>query len=282
MRTARAKWIAVAFAFASTVVLDAAVATATDIAGVLEKMNSALTLAFAAAVNDAPAAADVHTVLEKMNRALAPGRDMRANVTLTLNNGRGEKVQWSGRLYRRMGADPRLRFVLDSPLDVRGTDVTVTRTADNASRARVYLPAIRRVREITGDMRGESFLGTDFTYEDLGFQQMEFQQHALLRDADLDGHDCYRVESRPARGWWYGRIVRWIDKRNFLPRRTEYFDRQSVLWKLRTFDDVRTITSHPTWTSLTMTTVPAGTSTTIALRDVEYDTGLTSLLFEQP
>jgi hypothetical protein len=185
-------------------------------------------------------------------------------------------------MYRRAGLDPRIRIVLEHPLDLRGTDVTVVRASDGGSRARVYLPAIRRVREISGDMRGESFLGTDFDYEDLGFQQIDFQQHALLDDAELDGRDCYRVESRPERGWWVGRIVRWIDKHDFLPRRTEYYDRQDVLWKVRTFENVRTIESHPTWTRLVMKTVPTGTATSISLRDVEYDTGLSSSLFEEP
>jgi outer membrane lipoprotein-sorting protein len=227
-------------------------------------------------------AADVNTVLTKMRRAVAPGEDMRANVTFTMTNARGEDVQWTGRMYRRAGSDSRTRIVLEHPLDLRGTDVTVVRTPDGGSRARIYLPAIRRVREISGDMRGESFLGTDFTYEDLGFQQVEYRQHALLDEAELDGRDCYVVESKPDEGWWYGRVVRWVDQRDFLPRRTEYYDRNGVLWKVRTFDQVRTIAGRPTWTRLVMKTLPTGTATTIELRDVEYDTGLSSALFEEP
>ena len=227
-------------------------------------------------------AADVDTVLAKMRRAVAPGKDIRANVTFTLTNARGEDVKWTGRMYRRGGDDPRIKIVLDGPLDLRGTDVTLVRTSDGGSRARVSVPSLRRIREITGDMRGESFLGTDFAYEDLGLQQIEYRQHALLDEAELDGRDCYVVESKPDQGWWYGRIVRWIDQRNFVPRRTEYYDRNGVLWKVRTFEDVRTIAGHPTWTRLVMKTVPTGTSTTIELHDIEYDTGLSSALFDEP
>jgi outer membrane lipoprotein-sorting protein len=247
-------------------------------------MRSTIAVAFTALALNAhlAGAADVNTVLEKMSRALAPGKDMRANVTLTMTNVRGEDVQWTGRLYRRAGTDPRIRIVLDHPLDLRGTDVTVIPASDGSTRVRIYLPGIRRVREITGDMRGESFLGTDFAFEDLGFQQLDFQQHALLGDDELDNRDCYKVESRPSRGSWYGRIVRWIDKRDYLPRRTEYYDRNDVLWKVRTFGNVRTIASHPTWTLLTMETVPTHTSTRLALTDIAYDTALAAALFEAP
>ncbi len=227
-------------------------------------------------------ATDVTTVLGRMREALEPGKDMRANVVFTIANGRGESVEWAGRFYRRGGSDPRMRLVFDSPLDLRGTDITVLRASDGVSHTRIYLPAIRRVRDVTADMRGESFLGTDFNYEDIGLYQIDYQQHRLLDDDEIAGRTCHRVESVPDRGWWYGKIVRCIDAKDYIPRRTEYYDRSGVLWKVRTFDQIKTIHGYPTWTRLSMETVPTGTSTTITLKDVEYDTGLSPYLFEGP
>jgi len=227
-------------------------------------------------------AADVTTVLARTRQALEPGQNMRANVVFTIRNSHGEAVEWAGRFYRRSGNDPRMRIVFDSPLDLRGTDVTVSRAPDGEARTRLYLPAIRRVREITADMRGESFLGTDLNYEDIGLQQIEYQQHSLREDDDDAGRPCYRVESIPDHGWWYGKIVRCIDKKDFIPRRTEYTDRSGILWKVRTFEQVKTIGGYPTWTRLTMETLPTGTSTTITLSEIEYDSALSPYLFEAP
>jgi outer membrane lipoprotein-sorting protein len=90
------------------------------------------------------------------------------------------------------------------------------------------------------------------------------------------------VESVPDRGWWYGRIVRCIDKKDYLPRRTEYYDRAGILWKVRTFEAIKTINGYPTATEITMQTVPTGTSTRITLKDVEYNTHLPDAIFEGP
>jgi hypothetical protein len=228
------------------------------------------------------AAADVTDVLDRMRRAAEPGRDMTARVELIMTNAHGERVRWDGEFYRISGASPSRRIVIDSPVDLRGVSVTVRRLAAGADRIRVYLPFVRRVREIDADRRGEPFLGTDFNYEDLGMEELEFEQHALRGEDEFDGRPCYRVESIPARSWWYGRIVRCIDKKDWLPRRTEYYDPAGLLYKVRTLGNVRSVAGHPTPLEITMEVVPAHTSTRLVLRDVEYDVGLRDDLFTAP
>jgi len=227
-------------------------------------------------------AADVNDVLARMRQALEPGKDMRADFTFVINNGRGEDVRWSGRLYRQSGSNVRTRLVFDTPLDMRGTELTLRRRAGETTEARVYLPAIRRVRDVTGNTRGESFLGTDFNYEDLGFQHLDYQQHALREDGKIADRPCYVLESIPDQGWWYGKIVRWIDKKTYLPLRTEYYDRSGVQWKVRTFEHVKTVDSFPTATTITMDTVPLHTATRIELSNVDYNVGLSDDVFREP
>ncbi len=227
------------------------------------------------------AAMDVTDVLQHMRQASFAGKDMRAKFSFDIVNAKGESVRWAGAYYRRNASDERVRLVFDSPIDLRGTEVTVI-GGTGESRIFVYLPGLRRVREISGDMRGESFFGTDFNYEDLGLQAIEFQRHTLTDAKDPEGRAAYRVESIPQHGWWYGRIVRWLDRKTFLPLRTEYYDRAGVLWKVRTLEHVQTIASHPTATEIVMETVPMKTSTRITLSDVAYDTGLGDGLFTTP
>jgi hypothetical protein len=225
-------------------------------------------------------AADVSHVLGRMRQAPEPGKDMRATVEFAIANRGGESVRWAGSYYRKSGSDARTRLVFDSPADLRGTAITVRRAADGATHTSTYLPAIRRVRDLQGDMRGESFLGTDFNYEDLGFEPFAFQQHALRGAGHAQDRDCYLIESIPADGWWYGKILRYVDKETYLPLRTEYYDRSGILWKVRTLDAVETIGSYPSPTEITMRTVPTGTSTRITLRDVAYDTRFPESLLE--
>jgi outer membrane lipoprotein-sorting protein len=225
---------------------------------------------------------DVMEIVERARLATALGKDIRATVTFEIVNARGEIVQWTGSYYRRNQPDARVRLVLDAPADLRGVEVVTRPTKEGISSTRIYLPSLRRVRELVSDMRGESFLGTDFNYEDLGFQGLEYSQYALSEATDPDGRSCYRVDAVPQQGWWYGRISSCIDRKTFLPLRTEYYDRSGVLWKIRTLAGIETIASHPTPTVITMQTVPAGTLTRITLSHVQYDTGLADVLFEPP
>jgi hypothetical protein len=160
--------------------------------------------------------------------------------------------------------------------------VTVQRTDGARDRTRIYLPFVRRVREIESDMRGESFLGTDFNFEDLGLEELEFHEQALRGEEEFQGRACYRMESVPDRSWWYGRIVRCVDKKDYLPRLTQYYDPAGLLYKVRTFERVETIDGHPTPVDVLMEVIPGRTSSRLVLRDVEYDTGLEDELFVAP
>ncbi len=221
---------------------------------------------------------DVSEVLTRTRNATEPGKDMKATAVFSIANERGEVVRWTGHLYRRSGPTSRFRIVFDDPIDLRGTEVAVERAGDGATKTQIYLPSLRRVRQIDADTRGESFLGTDFNYEDLGLQQLEYQQHRLKESKDPA---CYHVESIPSRGWWYGRIDRCIDRKNYLPLRTEYYDRSGVLWKVRTLGGVKKIGGYPTATEIKMETIPQRTSTTITLSDIEYDTGIADSVFSE-
>jgi hypothetical protein len=77
-------------------------------------------------------------------------------------------------------------------------------------------------------------------------------------------------------------VTRCIDKKDYLPRRTEYYDPAGQLYKIRSIDRVERLEAYPTPVVITMDVVPTQTSSRISLSDVEYDVGLTEKLFEEP
>jgi len=238
-----------------------------------------LALGLPGAARGATKGVDANDVLTRMRGALTPGKDMRATVVFTIANDKGDVVRWTGQLYRRGGSSPRTRIVFEDPPDLRGTAVSVFRADDGTTKTRLYLPTLRRTRLIDSDTRGESFLGTDFNYEDLGLQQLDPRQVDLKNPGDKD---CYHLESVPTSGWWYGKVDRCVDRTSYLPLRTEYYDRSGILWKVRTLGNVTKIDGYATPTEIEMQTLPQHTSTTITLSDVHYDTGLPDSVFATP
>ena len=152
-----------------------------------------LTAATAGAVE----ANDAMRILQDMRRAIEPAKDMRAELDVEMTNTDGESVHWTGKLYRRGGTDARMRLVFESPLDLRGTEVATSRTVDGMNHTRIYLPALRRVRDLEGDARGEAFLGTDFNYEDIGLESLRPEESDVHGEDKIDGRACYRLSSRP-------------------------------------------------------------------------------------
>jgi hypothetical protein len=215
-------------------------------------------------------AADATALLRQMHEALVPNEPMHAAFTLEIDNEEGHPTRWTGTLERTGGAAPSVRMHFDSPADLRGIELTVQRDPKGLDVMRVFLPSVRRTRTIREDMRGESFLGSDFNYEDLGFEQLGSVRSTVLGADVVNGRACDRVESVPARPWWYGRIVRCIDREDHLPRLTEYFDAAGAPYKRRMMDAIETIGGHPTPLRLRIEVIPDRTSSMLTLSDVRY------------
>jgi len=219
-------------------------------------------------------AADVNEVLAGMRKALYPAPTMRAESEVRLLNRLGEEVRWTGHYARSGGQPKRLRLDFESPPDLRGVTLVVEQRARDLDLFEITLPSIRRTRVIVRNLRGESFLGTDFNYEDLGFERLDYQEHRLEGEETMEGRTCWKIASIPSDTWWYGRIVRWIDQQSSLPVRTDYFDPAGLLFKRRTLGRIETVDGHPTPHEITMETLPAHTKTVLELKNVEYGADL--------
>jgi hypothetical protein len=207
-------------------------------------------------------------ILAKMQKAVEPGKDMRASFEMTVTSRSNTSVSWTGDYYRK---GSKKRVVFQAPVDIKGVDLVVERRPDGSNLFKLYLPVLRRLRTIESDVRGEAFFGTDFNFEDLGFEQLSSTKHKILGEDSVGGRACYKIESIPDKGWWYGRIVRCVDKQDYLPRWTDYFAHNGELIKQRTFDKVDTVQSYPTPKEITMRTVPAKTQSRLRFGDVKYD-----------
>ena len=82
--------------------------------------------------------------------------------------------------------------------------------------------------ELTGAQRSEKFLGSDFTYYDLGLAYLHWPTAKFLGEERVRGRDCYAIEST-ADGEPYARVKMLIDKEYFALLRSEAFDANGTL-----------------------------------------------------
>ena len=73
----------------------------------------------------------------------------------------------------------------------------VHKTPDGNDKRWIYIPAVDLVKPISADDKNSSFVGSDFTYEDVSGRHWTEDNHTLKGDGELDGKTVYVIESIP-------------------------------------------------------------------------------------
>jgi outer membrane lipoprotein-sorting protein len=106
-----------------------------------------------------------------------------------------------------------------------------------------YVPAINRTIKIPPSMMMQSWMGSDFTNNDLMKQKsiITDYSHKITGSETLANHDCYVIELTPlpdAAVVW-GKIIMWIDKKSYIALRIEYYDTHGKKVKTETASEIK-------------------------------------------
>ena len=245
--------------------------------------TSAHRLAYTAA--QSPDASEI--VARSQEAFYAAATDMRARVQMVLVSKDGRTRERELTMLRKNFGDGEQRYYMyfHRPSDVRGTTFMVWKYPERDDDRWIFIPAVNLVRRIAADDARASFVGTDFSYEDVSGRDIAADEHRLLREDTLDTGLAYVVESRPLRAADYERKVSWIDEKTGLPLREEYYDVQGALHRVFTSDEIRDVEAGaitvPTVVRRTMLNVKTGHRTEVTFSEVEYDIGIEDDLFSE-
>ena len=222
-------------------------------------------------------------VILRMQAARAQGNeDASSVVRVELRTRDGDAVTRTIATYRRQcGDEARSLIVFREPADVSGTVLLTAAHPDRRPDMWLYLPELGRVRQLNAWAQSERFMGSDLTYEDLGAIAVDRREDRLVAEGELDGAPVYKVDSVPAEGESYGRVVSWVSRANFLPVRIDYYDRAGARVKTARFGDVRTIKGVATPFAIEMEDAETGHRTRLTLLEADYFGGLTCDLFRE-
>jgi len=242
------------------------------------------TLLIAAIPVAAHAVPSVSAVLHDMRESFDPPRPSTRTMTITVDN-LGETRKFVARQARKQMPDgKRMATVVLEPAELRGTAYLVFAPKDQTKPTLMwmYVPFVRRVRELIAIDTYEHFLGTDFTYADLGFSFMRSQKNYRVTGPEQHaGIGAYRVEEKlPPDQMYYSRIMVWIAQSTMLPIKRDYYDPTGRLWKKETFDSVSTIDGMPTVLHVQMKDLEANTSSDLSITQVKYDVEIPDTLFD--
>src|SRR6188508_1067474 len=167
------------------------------------------------------------------------------------------------------------------PNDIRGTSFLVWKHPQGEDERFLYLPSLGRVRRIAGSEAQESFVGSDFSYEDIGGRELEDFTYALLdetstwRSPDGVAHSAYRLESkRKDRSAEFPRVVSLVLKDTFVVVQADVYNRRDEKQKVYSVRRLQPVQGIWTVFESSMTNALDRTRTELVVEKIEYDTGL--------
>lgn len=246
---------------------------------------TAMVLSAALGTTQAAQTLTAESIIEKSHQAFFyAGKDMKAEISMRLVNKEGKERKrrlTMLRLNAEKGKKQKYYIYFHKPADVRGTGFLVWKYPDKDDDRWLYIPAIHLVSRIAAKDRHSSFVGSDFTYEDVSGRDLGLDAHELLREDSLDGKACYVVESIPTEEAAFTKKLSWIEKKTFLPLKEEYYDAQKELFRVFTAEEVREIGGIPTIVRRRMGNVKTGHFTETVFEETAYGVGLTESLFTE-
>jgi ribosomal protein S18 len=144
-----------------------------------------------------------------------------------------------------------------------------------------YFPKTDRVRHLASHMKRQKMMGSDFSYEDMTFGDIEedYKLHKLLRSEEEGGVGCYVVEVIPSEyGPHYSKMIIWIQKSNFVTRKIDYYEDGDLL-KRFIAERVKLIDNIPTPLDYSMKNLIDGGYTSIITNEIKYDVNPSDTLF---
>lgn len=174
-------------------------------------------------------------------------------------------------------------IIFHKPASVAGTRFLVKEQKGRSDDKFIYLPSLKRVRRIAASEGGQSFMGSDFSYDDMSTRDIDEDTHTLLREEKYNGQDCYVVQSVPKnpKDAQYALRISWIRKDNFVPIKVELYETKDRLKKVLTIDKLEKIDNVWTPVVTTMKNVIDKHSTTLTMQKIEYNKKLPEALFTQ-
>lgn len=147
-----------------------------------------------------------------------------------------------------------------------------------------WLPSLERTIKLPPSMMSQSWMGTDFTNDDLVKESsmVDDYEQKLLGSERQGDRECHKIEliPKPEAAVVWGKIIIWIDKKDYIELRTEFYDENGELAQTMIGSDLKILGGKLLPSRIEMTPVgKKGHKTEILYKTLEYDKPLADSFF---
>jgi outer membrane lipoprotein-sorting protein len=150
------------------------------------------------------------------------------------------KPDWSREMQMKVWSlEPDFSLVyMTSPARDKGS-VTLKRKTEVWN----WLPSVQRVIKIPPSMMLQSWMGSDFTNDDLVRESsiIEDYEHSVVGNDTIEGLLCWKIQliPKPEAGVVWGKIIMWISHESYMQLKSDYYDEDGILIKSMLGSDIK-------------------------------------------
>ncbi|MDA9343623.1 outer membrane lipoprotein-sorting protein [Algibacter sp.] len=139
-----------------------------------------------------------------------------------------------------------------------------------------WIPSIERNIKLPPSMMSQSWMGTDFTNDDLVKEASSVvdYNHKLLRKEMVSYKDCYKIEMipKPSAAIVWEKVIVWIDTEDFLQLKAEFYDEDGELVNIMNSGEIKEIGGKKITSKIEMFPLDKeGNSTVILYNNIIFD-----------
>lgn len=149
-----------------------------------------------------------------------------------------------------------------------------------------WVPNIGRVVKLPPSMMMQSWMGSDFTNDDLvkAASILNDYTHEIAGEESINGYQCYKIilTPKPNAPVVWGKIISWFSKDDFLELRAEFYDEDDYLVNEMKFSNIKEMDGRKVPTLIEV--IPAdedGNKTQIEYLDIKFNAPLEADFFSQ-
>lgn len=149
-----------------------------------------------------------------------------------------------------------------------------------------YDPRIDRTIRLPSSMMAQSWMGSDFTNDDLvrDSDMVEDFEHEILRTEEYEGRQAYVIKMipKPDTPVVWGKVKMWVCTESYIQLRVENYDQQNELVNIMMLDEIREMGGRKIPARITVKPVGKDNERTILTYDkLEFDVEINRRFFTQ-
>ncbi len=218
-------------------------------------------------------------IIQKVASSPTP-ETVNATLTMKLVNKEGEEKTRKLEAWKRGNQDSVMLF--RAPENVAGTALLKTVNDDGEENTWLYLPSLDLTKNMSQEAENRQFMGSDFTYDDLGARNTDEYTYELLRVDNSAGDKIYVVEgvAKNPEMTGYSKIRSWISEKYWKPEKVEYYDPDGELLKVQRNSSIEQIKGFWVVQKMAMENKQRGSKTVLTWKDYRINTELPENIFD--